>query len=523
MKFFYLGLLAICAALGAAPAHSQSLVLSKEFRLGSPFSEPDGRNDVVKINETDFATLAKVKGKQTGASDFLLERYNGQLNPVWQIPLSVEVYEDYKDLYFNGKELIILSVMHQVDEKRTKLEAYAFDPSNGKKLWTKELESFQVGDWETHPHKGRVKENFIDLVCEHTSQDFITPFEYKHNIHFSPDNSMFVSYVYNYGEKNLTASVSIYDHSCNLVKRGKVAIDNDYTNYGFYCNNAGDLFILNANNYGKLNLIRYDLETEDFSILDLPSSNFQKEDFHVKFLDNETVYVGNSEVKEGKIMGAMISRFNFRDNQVDFSVYEEFDEAFRKKLAEERRKNKQMKGDEDWLDYDLTHLIVNSKEEVFMAFEKRVLHADGYPHIGRQTFDKSHKVEFSGHIQAEAIILLSFDKEAKLKWKNFILKNQVYPANDGLNTVSFMLDDSNDSEYRILFASSENLDASLHSINLISVNPTSGTVAKSAFLPNEEKLTLVREYTLFLPGNQLVVVGKKGMLGKSSMIMKYKL
>ena len=519
MRFFYITLFVIwgCAS-PVTTVNSQSVATTKEFKLGSPFSEPDGRNDIVKISSTDFVTLAKVKGSQSGKSDFMLERYDASLNTVWQLPLSVESYEDYKDIYFNGKEVVLLSVIHNQSEKKTKLEGYGFDVKDGK-----ELESYTVGDWQNNMGKGRVKESFIDVICEHSNQDFITPFEYKHNISFSPDQSKFVSYVYNYGETNLTASVCVYDNSCNLLKKGKVAIDNGFTNHGIYVNNTGDIFILNANNIGKVNFIKYNLDTKDFSLLDLPPSNFLKDDFHVQFFSNDIIFVGNSEVKEGKIFGVMYSKFNFQTKKVDISIFEEFDGGFKSKIVNARKNNKQMRGEEDWLDYDITHFIVDKNEEVLVILEKRALHADGYPHIGRETFDKSHKGEVTGHIQTETIIMLSFDKNADLKWRNFILKNQIYPANDGLNTVSFILDNTLAGSLRILYAGSEKSDGTLQSINLVTVSKETGDVVNTKVLPNDNKLTLVREYSLFTEDNSLVIVGKKGMLGKASMIARYKL
>ena len=243
---------------------SQSLLNSQDFSLGSPFNEPDGRNDIVKISSTDIITLAKLKGNVSGKSDFVLERYNQELKVLWKTPLQVDVYEDYKDIYFNGKDVVLLSVIHNEKEKKTKLEAYGFDIANGTKTWTKELETYEVGDWDNHPHKGKVKESFIDLVCEHVNSNFVTPIEYKHNINFSPNGEKFISYVFNYGEKNLTATISIYDKTCKLLVKGKVSIDDNYINHGIFINNEGKAFIVNANYSGTLNVIRYELSTKEF-------------------------------------------------------------------------------------------------------------------------------------------------------------------------------------------------------------------------------------------------------------------
>jgi hypothetical protein len=501
---------------------AQSVLVNQSFRLGSPFSEPDGRNDIVRIDANDFVTLAKVKGNPSGKSEFMLERYDGKtLLSKWQVPLSVEVSEDYKDLYSNGKEIVLLSVVHNETEKKTKLEGYAFDINNGTKLWTKELETYNVGDWVENQHKGKVKESFIDVICEHADKNFVTPFEYKHNIHFSPDQSKFISYVFDYGQKNLNANISVYDNACNLLSKGLVTIDNDFINHGIYLNNKGQVYVLNANKMGKLNFIQYDLGSKNYNFLDLPASNFLKDDFHVQFIDDDVVYVGNSELSQGKLVGSMISKFDFKNKKVEKSIYNEFYSDFKNSVLSERKKCKDIKGDEDWKDYDITDFFVEKSGNVMFVFEKRSLYADGYPHISRDMFDKSHNVEFMGHVHTEGVII-AYYKDDLLEWGTYIAKNQVYPANDGLNTVSFVMDNSLPSSIRILYASSEGMDGMLTTLNLVTVDRETGKKSDKISLPNKDKISLVRDYTIWSEDNTLFVVGKKGMLGKSSVISKYK-
>ncbi|HXA02482.1 MAG TPA: hypothetical protein VNW99_10875 [Cytophagaceae bacterium] len=501
---------------------SQSIVVNNAFRLGSPYNEPDGRNDIVKINATDFVTLAKVKGNATGKSDFMLERYDGSsLQPQWQVSLSADGFEDYKDLYFNGKEIVLLSVIHNEGEKKTRLEGYGFDISSGTKTWTKEMEAYTVGDWETHAHKGKVKESFIDVVCEHANAEFVTPFEYKHNIHFSPDQSKFISYVFDYGQKNLTANISVYDNACNLLNRGIVTIDNDFTNHGIYINNKGTVFIINANNSGKLNFIQFDLVSKDFTLLELPPSNFQKDDFQVQFQNDDIIYVGNSEIAQGKVVGVMFSKFDFKNKKLEKSIYHEFRPEFKSEVVKERAA-KGIKGDEDWKDYDITDFIVESNGNIVFLLEKRSLYAEGYPHVSRDMFDKSHTVEFIGHVHAEGILMLYF-KDDLLEWSNYIAKNQVYPANDGLNSVSFVIDNTKAATIRLLYASSEGMDGMLSTLNIVSIDRATGNKTGPVILPNKDKLSLVKDYTIWPEDNSLIIVGKKGILGKSSNIAKYKL
>ncbi len=509
--------------LASANLFSQTLITTKDFSLGSPFNEPDGRNDIVKVSATDIVTLAKAKGSISSKSDFVLERFGQDLNSLWKTPLQVEGYEDYKELYYNGKEVIILSVVHNEKEKKTKLEAYGFDANTGTKSWTKELESYVVGDWDNHPHKGKVKESFIDLICEHVNSNFVTPIEYKHNINFSPNGEKFVSYVFNYGEKSLTASVCVYDKTCNLLVKGKVSIDDNYVNHGIYVNNEGKTFIVNANYSGTMNIIKYDLTTKEFDVLELPGSNFLKDDFQVSFFTDDEVYIACTEQLNGTMMGVMYTKFDFKTKSIVKSVFEAINGTTGSTILAMRKANKLMKGEEDWKNYDITNFIVEKNEDVTIVLEKRSLYADGYPHIERGVFDASHKVEINGHIQAEGIIIFNFGKGGILDWVQYIPKNQVYSASDGLNTISFVMDKSGKNNYRIIYASSENLDSFINSINVIAFEKSTGKKVFEGKLPNNDKILFVREYTTWFEDGSFVVVGKKGLLGKASSILKYKL
>ncbi|MFN3402893.1 MAG: hypothetical protein ACK40G_02285 [Cytophagaceae bacterium] len=508
--------------LFAFHSFSQSLISSKDFKLGTPNTEPDDRSDIVKLPDNTFVIVAKTKGGQTGKSDFMMEKYDMDLNVLWGTPLSADASEDFKDLIYNGKEIILLSVIHKETEKKTKLMAYTFDPSTGKAGSAKELESFDVGDWDNHAHKGKVKESFVDVICEHANKNFVTPFEYKHNISYSPDGKLILSYVFNYGEKNLNATVSIYDKDLNLKNRGKVGIDNDYTNHGMYVDNKGLLYIVNVSNSGKTNLISYDLSSKDFQIIEVPASNFKKDDLQLVFKGDNTVFLANTELSfQDKVMGVKYVKCNFSDMKVESVIFESFSDELKKKVNDGRKSHKQIKGEEDWTDYDLTHFIVNDDESVFILLEKRDLYAEGYPHIRKGSFDKSHNVEVPGHVHTEGIIVLAFDKEGDTKWQTYIPKSQVYPASDGLNSISFVLNYSNN-QLKLLYATSENFDGQLNNLNYLVLDAETGNTVKSTSLPNSDKLQLVREYTIW-SGDHLIVVGKKGMMGKSSTIAKYKL
>jgi len=504
-------------------AFSQSIELSNDFRLASPYHEPDGANDVVRLKGGDFVTIAKLKGGITGKTDFAIERNDGSsFKVLWSTLVSVAASEDFKDLYFNGKDLVLLSVIHLEVEKKTQLVAYGYDVKTGSMIWTKELESYTVAPYVEVEHRGAVKESFIDIICEHTTPSFVTPFEYKHNIRFSPDESKFVSYVFDFSQHALAANIVVYDNAGNALKKGKVTIDPGYVNHGIFINNRGEIFIVNVNG-GKVNIIRLDLDTHDFKIVEIPGSNYKKDELITQFIDDDRVIVGAVELFEEKLVGVTYAIANFVTLELDKHVADKFDAAVFTKVSEGRKTLKSIKGEENWIDYDLSHMFVSETDGVILVLEKRSMYADGYPHIAPTAFDKKHQVEVNGHVHAEGIIVFSYGKDNVRKWVQYIAKNQVYPSTDGLNTISYVIDNSHHTNIRIMYATSESMDGSITTINLTHIDRATGKIAKETVLPNDAKLMLVRDYTIWEENDKLIVVGRKGVTGKGSAIVRYKL
>ena len=119
---------------------AQVLTTSDAFTTGSAYLEPDGRNEVVKVSGTEFITITKTRGGLSGVSEFALQKYDLTLKPKFTTLLTAESNEDYKDLYYNGTDIVLLSVIHNTSDQESKLIAYGFDFNTGTKKWDKELD-----------------------------------------------------------------------------------------------------------------------------------------------------------------------------------------------------------------------------------------------------------------------------------------------------------------------------------------------------------------------------------------------
>jgi hypothetical protein len=84
------------------------------------------------------------------------------------------------------------------------------------------------------------------------------------------------------------------------------------------------------------------------------------------------------------------------------------------------------------------------------------------------------------------------------------------------------LDNSSENKIRIVYASSDNSAGIYTVINLVEWDEFNGNKLKDVPLQNDEKLTLIRQYSLWWE-DKLIVVGRKGILGKKSSINLYKI
>jgi hypothetical protein len=503
-------------------AKSQVLQTFAPFSTGTPFLEPDGRREAVKISDTEFVTLTKVKGSNSGPSDFVLEKYDLTLKTSFKIPLITDVNEDYKDLYFDGNDIVLLSVIHNMDQKVSKLMAYGFDRTSGAKTWEKVLDNFKVTPWVAIKYKGSSKQTFENAIGSCLPQNFVTPLQYQYEVKFSPDSNKILTYIFDYGQKNLMAKVKVFDKKYNVIDTVQISIDNNFINYGIFPNNKGELFILNIDRMGRIVIIKYTIKTKAVQLLDMQYASSHRESLKLHVFSDDEVYLANINTGNGKLVGVMYSKFNFSTNLVEKINYHEISESLRQTITTMRATNKSMKGDENWLNYEITDFIVNRYEKIIIVLEKREFSSPGFLYDPTAVNDVENWQEREGRLNTEGLIMFSFNANDEIMWENYYAKLQSIDLVAGLISTSFVFDNSMENELRIVYASSDNATGIFNLINVVEYDELSGNKIKDIPLQNDEKLTFLRQYTLWW-GDRLVLVGKKGMLGKKSSINLYKI
>lgn len=508
--------------LSTAKLKAQVLATSDIFTTGSTSLEPDGRNEVVKLSDSEFITITKTRGGASGSSEFALQKYDLSLKPKFTTTLTTESTEDYKDIFFNGTDIVLLSVIHNTNDQESKLVAYGFDVTTGTKKWDKELDKNKVAEWVTIKYKGVVKESFENSVSSNLPKNFVTPVQYQYYTRFSPDSSKFISYIFDYGQKNLVANLKVYDKNYSVIDTAKIFIDNNFINYGIHVNNLGELFIMNVDRLGRIVMIKYNIKTKETELLDIQYSSSNRESLNLQILNNDAVYVANITVNGARLTGVMYSKFDFKTNLVEKINFHELSEGLKQTVHTVRSSSKSVKGDDNWLNYDLTHFFLNEYEKVIIILEKREINSPGYTYDPGAANDPQKWQERTAKVTTEGTILFSFNANDELMWENYYLKSQNVDATIALTTTSFSFNETEDSRLRMVFASSDNAAGVLNTINYVEWDGTNGNKVKDIPLQNDEGLGLIRNYTIWWD-DKLVLVGRKGLFGKKSFIHLYKI
>ncbi|MFN6944409.1 MAG: hypothetical protein ACK4ND_05640 [Cytophagaceae bacterium] len=504
---------------GLSEARSQVLKFTEPFSTSTPFLETDKRVECIKIGK-EFIVISKTKGNLTGDSQWALERYGEDLKTVFSTALTVSVQEDYKQLYYNGQDIVLFSINHNTSDKVSRLLAYGFDPGTGAQKWEKVLQELKIGDWVSSPSKGRVKENFENSISSCLKSNFVPALQYQYDLVFSPDSSLIMSYIYDYGQRTTMANLIIFDTKLNLVHEETVPIDNGFTNYGLSLNNKGQVYILNADRIGRIVLVKYDIPTKDAQLLDIQNASTSRENLTMKVWKDDIVYVANINTRSGQFSGIMYSKFNFELNLVEKINYHEVSMGLKQTINALRQSNKNVRGDESWKGYQITNFIINEYEKIIIVLEKREILSLEFAYDPSASNDPERWREKQGKVNAEGILMFSFNMDDDVLWENFYLKSQVADVSAGITSSSFNFDNSAEGKLRIVYGTSDNGSANFNLINYVEWDEYNGNKVKDITLENGEKMTLLRNYVVWWD-KKFVVAGKKGMLGKKSFLSLY--
>jgi hypothetical protein len=183
---------------------------------------------------------------------------------------------------------------------------------------------------------------------------------------------------------------------------------------------------------------------------------------------------------------------------------------------------KMFSSEENWINYQITDFYLNQYEKIVIVVEKKDLEIIGYKYESSSVNDIKKWMLKTGKVHAESVMLFSFNKNDDLLWENYYSKNQVNDINAGITSASYSMNISEEGKVRLVYASSDNATGVYNQLKYVEWDELNGSKVKDLTLANEEGLALLRNYTLWWEG-KLLLIGKKGMLGKKTSANLYNL
>jgi hypothetical protein len=514
-------ILLLAAMAVANMGSSQVLLKSIPFTSATPFHEPDGRKEYVKVDDYTFITISKVKGNIGGNADYLLEKYNTSLDLLFSIPFKVDATEEMIELYVQEKKLYILSIVHDENAKIAALQATVYNVENGLKEDSKILFTEKIFPWVYEKSRGAIKQNFNQMICAAIGRNFSCTAPYRIEIRFSPDKQLFAAYLFDFSQRSLNGKCYVFDRNLQQKVTGNIHVDNNFTNYDVRPNNRGEVFILNGDKSGKIAVIQYQLDTRKYKYLDIQNASAKREGLTLSIFSDDIVYVANVIIGNNKLSGVMYSKFNFTTNLVERINIHDLSEGVKQTMEQSWEYVKQT-NKEHWINYELTEFEVSKSEEIFIALEQREIRTSAYPYDPSNVVDLDKWKECTGNVFTGGIFLFRFNSKDDLNWENAYAKSQTADLNTGVNSASYAMDINHNNRLRMIFSTSDNATGIFNTLNYIEWDKVTGKKTKEMKLPNDDQIGLVRSYT-YWHKDLLILVGRKGILGKKSIMNSYQM
>ncbi|MDQ3534293.1 MAG: hypothetical protein M3421_01540 [Bacteroidota bacterium] len=486
----------------------QRILKVENFNLNTPFLEPEERTLSQNLGAEGLISIAKNKGTHKGTSIYYLEWRRVDLSLNWSSPVRIGSSENILHLEVTDHQILLFSVLHNESQKITALHVDIYDRNQGHHIAEKLLLEHQVESWNYVINKGAVNRDFQSYIASGSKRGYVTPLEYRYKIEFSPDGTKYLFYRYDYSKPNLQAEAFVFDKELTLLKKAMLPIDNHYINHSLTLSPEGNIYLLNSKNDGTVAAIYYNLDDKTSRFLEISPSNSDRSHYNLEIEDEYHVLISYINQRKNNLEGISLSKFNFKEEKIDWINYQELNKSLDSLAAgmgESIQKN----------NFELIKQLQTHSGTLFLL-EQRELLAPGRQYSSNQVEDKDHWRPGKGKIVSGSILLIYFGKDNELKWSQLISKNQVTNAKEGLNTIGFSYNVF-ENDIKILYAVGS---GSVSQLNHVSID-WDGKVTKNE-LPNEHNIILVRPYTQWLNPNEVVIVGKNGFSGRSSLIMKYK-
>lgn len=459
--------------------------------------------------------LTKKKGNEWGKSEYLLSLLSSNFSLTWQDGIKLGPTEDIVLLEVINNEVLVYKNQHDLMKKRAILSLERFNLASGQRSGTQELANYVVNEWQDYSAKGSVKLHLQDMIEAKQVTNYVVPLNYQFHISRSQDKSKLLVYWYNHSQKDLRCHMKLFDGSYSLLSEGDVPIDRGFVSHGVQLNNRGDVYIYKVNKVGKVALVQYDLSNKTHKYLSIEGASSARSNLKIVLKNDDEVYLAMLNKKGGVLQGVSYVKFDFLKEEVALPHYQDFNYTMRSQILSEQEHKGYTERD-DWKYFEIATFKMHDDGSAIIILEERRMESQVFVYDDQAINHLDLWQPQEGMLSLGTVLLLKFNEVGDMVWFQSIVKNQENNLQDGMKASSFVYHESGDRSW-VLFASGKLF---YNELNLVEINQISGEKQKDVSLKNPEKLVIQRAYTTWRDDG-LLIVGKKGVMGKKSMLKKF--
>lgn len=400
----------------------------------SPESLPTGFHAITAENGTIIVTFP-----EEGAA-WKSHCYNTKGKLLWEYELQIKENEYViQDELFEGV-LNIFSTIKDEDSKEAVLYLRRIDEKTGKLLSQKEIWKKKIHNEEFNDNKADVIADENMAVIARRDETVEVHLEYRFNMHISLRESKYLFYIYDYSKPQLKLDYIVFDQNVQEVDSGHIDFEDGMFIYEIKVNDMGDVFVVNSNIQGDLEVYKYPVLGGDYEFLNIRADSLKmgdlKDDLTLKFIEDNKAFLAAKLEYAEFFLGAFYALFDFDKTRIEREHFQPLNIELLHKV-DSLHKSKEIRH-VVWNKYNLTHFKIFNKKEVFLVFEHMDITHSG--HIFRE-IDFVSRLPWKKHnskVSVGPTLIFAFDDYDVLKWSKYFnielqTDESLFPLSSAMN------------------------------------------------------------------------------------------
>lgn len=368
--------------------------------------------------------------------------YNLKGKLLWEYELKLKENEYViQDELFEGV-LNIFSTVKQSDPNKATLYLRRIDEKTGKLISERQLWNKPVEEEHFNDNKADVIADENIAISARRDVKVEVHLEYRFNMSVSLRESKYLFYIYDYSKNHLKLDYKVFDQNIQELDSGHIDFEDGMFIYDVKVNDQGDVFVVNSNLEGDLEVYKYPVLSSGFDFLNILSDSIKmgdiKDDLTLNFIDDNQVFIASKLEFSEFFLGIYYALFDFENTRISREKFQPLNIKLLHKV-DSLHKAKEIKH-LVWNKYNLTHFNIFNKNELVLVFEHMDIKHSG--HIFRE-IDFVSRLPWKEHnskVSVGPALIFAFDGHDVLKWSKYFninLETQeaLFPLSSSMNVL----------------------------------------------------------------------------------------